>query len=316
MTGGRGLLARLGVAPVVAALIVLVAVLLPELTGVDAARTVLAARYAEADPDPAVLAGIRTELGLDLPLPQRVLARLGSMATGDLGSSWVSGVPVAVVIGPALQVSLGIMLGAAVLSFLVGYLTGLLAAHRPGSVTDRVLSGLVRVFSALPEFALAPILVLVFAVGLQVLPSSGWRGPEHSVLPLLSLVPSLSVPIAAVTREQVVALRRENFALAARARGLGAARIWGVHLARPALPAALSLVTYNAAGAVSGTTAIEVVFDIPGLGSTVVEAVRAQDVPVVQAGLVVAAFAALCVGAAGDLLGLAAEPRTRREALR
>ncbi|MCA1185292.1 MULTISPECIES: ABC transporter permease [unclassified Saccharopolyspora] len=314
MTGGRGLLLRLAVAPVVAMLVVLVAVLLPELTGVDAARTVLAARYADADPDPALLAGIRAELGLDLPLPQRIAARFGALLGGDPGTSWVSGEPVAALVGPALRVSVGIMLGAAVLSFLVGHLAGLLAARRPGSVLDRAISGLVRVFSAVPEFALAPLLVLVFAVGLHALPSSGWRGPEYAVLPLLSLVPSLAVPIAAVTREQVVALRRENFAVAARARGLGETRIWAVHLARPALPAALSLLTYNAAGAISGTTAIEVVFDIPGLGSTVVEAVRAQDVPVVQAGLVVAALAALAVGAVGDLLGLAAEPRARREA--
>ncbi|MFR9728831.1 ABC transporter permease [Saccharopolyspora sp. MS10] len=316
MTAGRGLLLRLAAAPVVALLVVLVAALLPELTGVDAARTVLATRYADSEPDPAVLAGIRAELGLDRPLPQRLLERFGALLSGDAGTSWVSGLPVSAVVGPALRVSLGIVLGASVLSFLVGHLVGLLAARRPGSVPDRVLTGLVRVFSALPEFALAPLLVLVFAVGLHALPSSGWRGPEHAVLPLLSLVPALAVPIAAVTREQVVALRRENFAAAARARGLGERRIWAVHLAKPALPAALSLVTYNAAGAVSGTTAIEVVFDIPGLGSAVVEAVRAQDVPVVQVGLICAALAALALGAVGDLLGLAAEPRARQRAAR
>lgn len=101
---------------------------------------------------------------------------------------------------------------------------------------------------------------------------------------------------------------------ASRDLGLGPARIWLLHIAKPALPPALALLTYSAAGAVAGTTAIEVVFDIPGLGSTLVEAVRTQDVPLVQGGLVVAAVAALAIGALGDAATLAADPRTRRRA--
>lgn len=311
MSAGRALLLRLGLAPVAVLAVVLLAVVLPELTGVDAARTVLATRYADGDPDPAVLAALREQLGTDLPWPQRLGERLGALLHGDLGTSWVSGVPVGAIVGPAAQISLSIVLASAAASFAVGYAGGLLAARRPGSLADRVISALVRVFSAVPEFAVAPVLVLVFAVGLRLLPVSGWNGPVHAVLPLLSLVPSLAVPIAAVTREQAAELRTENFATAARARGLPERRIWAVHLSRPALPAALSLLTYNAAGAIAGTTAIEVVFDIPGLGSAVVEAVRAQDVPVVQAGLVLTAVGALLVGAVGDVLATVADPRTR-----
>ncbi|MBK0867772.1 ABC transporter permease [Saccharopolyspora sp. HNM0986] len=312
MTAGRALLLRLALAPVVVAAFAVLAVALPELSGVDAARTVLATRYADGDPDPVVLAATRAELGTDLPWPHRIAERLGGWVQGDLGTSWVSGAPVLSVVGPALQISLSIMAGACAGSFAVGYVAGLFAARRPGSVADRVISALVRVFSAVPEFALAPLLVLLFAVGLRMLPSSGWSGPAYAVLPLLALVPPLAAPIAAVTREQAIALRGENFATAARARGLRELRVWSVHLSRPALPAALSLLSYNAAGAISGTAAIEVVFDIPGLGSTVVEAVRSQDVPVVGAGLVFAAVGALFVGAAGDLLGTLAEPRSRR----
>lgn len=312
MTTARPAVLRLALIPFVLAGVVLLAVLLPELTGVDAARSVLAGRYAESDADPRVLAALRTELGLDQPLPQRVLDRLAGLLTGDLGHSWVSGQDAAREVLAAAQISLGIVAAAMLLSFAVGFSVGLLAAWRPGSPTDRAVRGFSGLASALPEFALAPLLVLVFAVGWQVLPSSGWRGPANAVLPLASLVPCLAAPIAVTTRERAKSLHERTFAVAARAKGLGTARIWLLHIAKPALPPALALLTYSAAGAVAGTTAIEVVFDIPGLGSTLVEAVRAQDVPLVQGGLLVAAVAALAIGALGDAAGLAADPRTRR----
>lgn len=312
MTVARGAVLRLALTPFVLAGVVLLAVLLPELTGVDAARSVLAGRYAESDADPRVLAALRVELGLDQPLPQRVLDRLTGLFTGDLGESWVSGQDAAREVLTAAQISMSIMTGAMLLSFGVGFAAGLLAARRAGSAADRAVRVLSRLAAALPEFALAPLLVLVFAVSWQVLPSSGWRGPEYAVLPLASLVPCLAAPIAVTTREHARSLHEQTFAVAARAKGLGAARIWLLHIAKPALPPALALLTYSAAGAVAGTTAIEVVFDIPGLGSTLVEAVRTQDVPLVQGGLVVAALAALLIGALGDAAALAADPRTRR----
>ncbi|GAA4849038.1 ABC transporter permease [Saccharopolyspora rosea] len=304
-------LLRLALSPLVLVAIVLVAMLLPELTGVDSARSVLAVRYADADPDPRVIAAIRADLGLDRPLWQRLVERLGRLCTGRFGTSWVSGDPVGAQLGRAFQVSLSIMVTALVVSFAVGCAAGLLAARRPGAVADRVVSACNRLASAVPEFALAPVLVAVFAVGLHLLPSSGWRGPANLVLPVASLVPVLAAPVAAVVRTQAAALRGENFVAAARARGIGEFRLWTRHIARPALPAALSLVTYKAAGMIAGTAAVETVFDIPGLGRTVVDAVRAQDIPVVQAGLVVAAAVALFVGAVGDALHLVVDPRSR-----
>ncbi|MBE9376544.1 ABC transporter permease [Saccharopolyspora sp. HNM0983] len=314
MTAARATVLRLALTPFVLAGVVLLAVLLPELTGVDAARSVLSGRYADGDADPQVLEALRAQLGMDQPLPQRIADRIGGLLTGDLGASWVSGQDAAAEVLAAAQISLSIVVGSMLLSFALGFGTGLLAARRTGSAADRAVRVLSRFAAALPEFALAPLLVVVFAVGLQLLPSSGWRGPEYAILPLASLVPCLAAPIAVTTREHARSLRERTFAAAAQAKGLGTARIWLLHIGKPALPPALALLTYSAAGAVAGTTAIEVVFDIPGLGSTLVEAVRTQDVPLVQGGLVAAALAALAIGALGDAAALAADPRTRRGA--
>lgn len=302
---------RLAVAPVVLVAITIIAMLLPELTGVDSARSVLAVRYAESDPDPAVLAAIRTELGLDQPLLQRVADRLGRLLTGDLGTSWVSETPVSTMLATAVPVSLSIMLGALALSFLVGWTAGMAAGYRPGSITDRAVRTGNRVAAAVPEFALAPLLVAVFAVMWQVLPSSGWRAPQYAILPVLALVPSLAAPVAATTREHVRDFREATFLTAARARGVGEWRLRSMHLARPALPGALSVLTFNAAGMIAGAAAIEVVFDIPGIGRMLVDAVSAQDIPVVQAGLLVATVVALAVGAVGDVVRLGVDPRAR-----
>ncbi|GAA4888331.1 ABC transporter permease [Saccharopolyspora cebuensis] len=309
-----GTLLRLALTPVVLVGVVLLAMLLPELTGVDSARSVLAVRYADADPDPAVLAAIRADLGLDRPLPERVLDRLGRLCTGQLGTSWLSGEPVGERIGRAFQVSIGIVVAALVLSFVLGCAAGLLAARRPGSLVDRAVAGSTRLAAALPEFALAPLLVAVFAVGLDLLPSSGWHGPHNAVLPVAALVPVLAAPIAATMRARAAAMARENFAVAAEARGIGRFRLWTRHIAKPALPAVLSVLTYNAAGMIAGTATVEVVFDLPGLGRTLVDAVIAQDLPVVQVGLIVAVAMALLVGALGDALQLVVDPRTRRAA--
>lgn len=314
MTGGgvRGAaLTRLAVAPVVLAAVAVVAMLLPELTGVDSARTVLAQRYSAAAPDPQVLAALHAELGLDQPLPVRVADRLGGLFTGDFGVSWVSGTPVAGILTSALPVSLSLMGAALVVSLLGGVLAGLLAGYRPGSTVDRLVRIGSRMAAAVPEFALAPLLVALFAVTWQLLPSSGWSGPASMLLPVLSLVPSLAAPVAATTREHARQLREATFLTAARSRGVGEWRVRLLHLARPALPGALSVSTYNAAGMIAGTAAIEVVFDIPGLGWTLVDAVQDQDVPVVQGGLLAAAAIALAVGALADGLRLLVDPRSR-----
>ncbi|KAA5830509.1 ABC transporter permease [Saccharopolyspora hirsuta] len=309
-----GALLRLALLPVVLIGVVLVAMLLPELTGVDSARSVLAVRYADADPDPQVLAAIRADLGLDQPLLQRLGERIARLCTGQLGRSWVSDVPVADLLGRALPVSLSLMLGALVLSFVVGCAAGLVAARRPESPVGCAVDLGTRVGAAVPEFALAPLLVAVFAVGLHVLPSSGWSGPQNMVLPLAALVPGLAALIAATTKARAQEVRDERFTTAARARGIGGIRLWVLHIGRPVLPAALSLSTFNAAGLLAGTATVEVVFDVPGLGRLLVDAVRAQDIPVVQVGLITVVTAALVIGAVGDALQLAVDPRTRVEA--
>lgn len=314
MTGGgvrSATLTRLAVAPVLLAAVAVVAVLLPELTGMDSARTVLAQRYADANPDPQVLAALRAQLGLDDPLPVRVAARLGGALTGDFGVSWVSGEPVAQLLASALPISLSLMAAALLVSLSVGLFAGLLAGYRPGTAGDRVVRLGNRVAAAVPEFALAPLLVVLFAVTWRLLPSSGWSGPAAMILPVASLVPVLAAPVAATTREQTRQLRGATFLTAARARGIGEWRLRLLHLARLALPGALSVSTYNAAGMIAGTAAVEVAFDIPGVGSMLVEAVRSQDVPVVQGGLLVAAAIALGVGAVADALRLLVDPRSR-----
>lgn len=308
----RGVLARrLGISLLVLLGASVLAFAVPQLTGVDPTQAVLRARIAEREPAPEVVAALERELGLERHGVIRYGLWLSDLATGDLGRSYVSRTP----IGPSLVRATGITV-TLVLAGLVGALAlglplGVAAAARPRGWADRVTVAASQVGVSMPEYVLAPVLILVFAVVLGVLPSSGWQGPAHVVLPAVTLALSGAAFCAQLVRAEVTDALAHPAIRYARAKGLGERRLLWRHALRNALTSLIEILGLWFVGLLGGAVIVEVVFGIPGLGRLLYSAVIDSDIPVIQAGIVVAVALALVTSVVADLAQLLLDPVLR-----
>ncbi|RZT87775.1 peptide/nickel transport system permease protein [Pseudonocardia sediminis] len=284
---------------------------LPRLTGVDVTRAVLRARVSADVPDAATQARVAAEFGLDASATVQYLRWLGAALRGDLGLGFVSREPVLGQVGDALAVS-GLLTALALgLAVLVGVPAGVVAADRPGGLLDRAVGVLGVAGVAVPEFVLAPWLILVFAVGAGALPALGWGGPQHVVLPVLTLAVYPAALAAQLVRAETADVLTRPHVPVARSKGLTARRVLWRHGARLATTSVTSLSGMFVAGLLGGSVVVEVVFGVPGLGRLLYDAVLAQDLPVIQAGTLALVAVALAAGVLVELAGLAADPVAR-----
>jgi peptide/nickel transport system permease protein len=285
--------------------------LLPRLAGVDTVRAVLRSRVAEAEPDPATAARVAVELGLDRPLPEQFLRWFGHVLTGDLGLSYATRTPVAPQLVSALGVSAVLAVLALVLAAAIGIPAGVHAARRPDGLVDRVVTVASVLGVAVPEFILAPVLVLLLAVVVPLFPALGWGGPAQAVLPALTLAAFPAALAAQLTRSETTDVLARPHVVLARAKGLTDGVVLWRHGARLALTAVTSLSGLFFAGLLSGAVVVEVVFAVPGVGRLLYDAVVGQDLPMVQAGLLAVVVIAVLAALAAEVLQLALDPVAR-----
>ncbi|MCF7553019.1 MULTISPECIES: ABC transporter permease [Pseudonocardia] len=314
------LLRRLLPLPLLLVVASVVAFALPRLVGGDTdsvVRAVLRARVASATPDPQVEAAVAAQFGLDGPVVGQYLRWLGAVLRGDLGLGYVTRTPVAAQLGDALAVS-GLLAGCALLlAAATGIPAGVYAARRPGGLLDRVLSAVGIAGVSVPEFVLAPWLVLVAAVWLGVLPALGWGGPQHLVLPALTLAAYPAALAAQLVRAETIDVLARDHVRLARAKGLSEGRVLWRHAARLGCVSVTALSGMFVAGLLGGSVVVEVVFGIPGAGRLMYDAVLARDLPVVQAGTLVIVAVAVVAGIVVEVVALLADPVARdREAAR
>ncbi|MGW1408014.1 ABC transporter permease subunit [Streptomyces sp. NPDC002403] len=258
--------------------------LLPRLTRTDPALTILHARYADRPPTPQTLDAIRAETGLDGGAAHVLGDWLGGLFRGDLGTSWVSGQPVAPDVTAALGVSLTLMgLSLSVALLLAAALCAgtLRRGARRRIVTARAGVS-AAVLAALPEFLLAAVLAAVVAVQLGWLPALGWGAPEQTVLPALAMGIPAGALLGRLLDDALPAAFAEPWARAAAAGGLPGRRV-ALHALRRTLPGLLPQLGLVVVGLTGGAVAVETLYAVPGLGGTALAAALAQDLPVLQA---------------------------------
>lgn len=270
--------------------------LLPWLSHRDPALTVLRARSAEREATAEALSAIREDLGLDAG----PLHLLGSWAAGllhgDLGTSWVSGQDVLPSVLAGLQVSLaqmGAALGVAVL--LAAALVAPVLARGRGSA-----GAFAAMLAAVPEFLLAVVALLVFGVWLGQLPTSGWAGPAHLVLPALALGVPAGGLLGRLVADALPAVLDERWVELWRGAGVSRTRISGAALRR-VLPPLVPQFGMAAVGLAGGAVAVELVFAVPGIGRTALGAARSQDLPLLQGSVLALLLLGLVAGAAAAL---------------
>lgn len=273
--------------------------LLPRLTRTDPALTILHARYADRPPTPETLDAIRAETGLDGGAAHVLGDWLGGLLHGDLGTSWVSGQPVAPEVTAALGVSLTLMGVSLVVALLLAaaLCAGTLRrGARRRIVTARAGAG-AAVLAALPEFLLAAVLATVVAVQLGWLPALGWGAPEQLVLPALAMGVPAGALLGRLLDDALPAAFAEPWARAAAAGGLPGRRV-ARHALRRTLPGLLPQLGLVVVGLTGGAVAVETLYAIPGLGGTALAAALAQDLPVLQACVLLLLLLGVIAGAA------------------
>jgi len=228
-----------------------------------------------------------------------------------MGLSYASRTPVIEQVLPALWITLSLVVVTLGVAATVSVVLGVVAALQEGRPADRVITTVTQAFIAMPEYWLAPMLVLVFALQLSLLPSAGWEGPASAVLPVavLALRP-ISYFTSAVREGMLEALGAEHV-VAARARGLSHAQAVRSHVLPNGLLPLTTLVAVWFAGLLGGSVIVEVVFAIPGMGRLLFDAVRNSDIPLAQGGVVVVVGLAVVLTTAADLVHGILNPRIR-----
>lgn len=300
--------ATLGITVLLASFVVF---LIPYVTPGDPVRKIIRSRVAGEVVDDAAAQGLALELGLQDPLAVQYLGWLGRLARGDLGLSYASRTPVIEQVLPALWITVSLVVVSLGVAAAVSVVLGAVAALQEGRPADRVITTVTQAFIAMPEYWLAPMLVLVFALQLSLLPSAGWEGPASAVLPVavLALRP-ISYFTSAVREGMLEALGAEHV-VAARARGLSHAQAVRSHVLPNGLLPLTTLVAVWFAGLLGGSVIVEVVFAIPGMGRLLFDAVRNSDIPLAQGGVVVVVGLAVVLTTAADLVHGILNPRIR-----
>lgn len=276
---------------------------------------------------PAQRALMIERLGLDAPVWWQYLVFLGNAARGDLGTSFVHGVPALRLIVDRLPATLELVAVSMLAALLVGLPVGLAAGLRPQARWSRaVMTGSVLGFS-LPSFWQGMMLILLFAVLLGWLPASG-RGPvtavlglptsllsaegwAHIALPALNLAIGNAALVIRLTAAGTAEARLQDYVRFARAKGVRPARIVALHILKNILIPLVTIVGIELAGLIAFSTITETVFAWPGMGKLLIDSIYQLDRPVVVAYILFATFLFVVVNLIVDLLYAALDPRVR-----
>ena len=299
-------------------------ILIPVLLGISLAAFLLG-RIAPGDPVDDALgrigvefpteedrAEMRTQLGLDQPLPRQYLTWLGRALHGDLGTSYTSNKNIGQALARRLPVTLKLSVSALLTAVVLGVGGGVLMAACRGSWLDALLRSISTLLLSVPGFWLALFLITVFAEQLHWLPTSGLdRGLASFVLPSLALAAANIGSTSRVVRGNVIAQLGEQYILVANAKGLPQRMVVLGHAFRNSLVPVITLVGNYFGGILGGSTIIENIFAIPGMGSYVLSAIQNRDYPVIQGYVLITGTTFVLITLGIDLLYIAADPKIR-----
>jgi peptide/nickel transport system permease protein len=269
---------------------------------------------------PESLAALREQFGLNRPLWEQYLDWVGGMVRGDFGTSVVSGVSVGSEIAAKLSLTVPLVVSGMVVALLVAVPLGVLAAVRNRQPVGTVLAAFSQVGIAIPSFWLGILLITVFAVRLQVLPSGGFPGwqdfggaVEALVLPVLVLGFAQGAILMRYVRSAVLEVMQEDFIRTARAKGLTRWQALTRHALRNAAVPVVTVLGLQLSTLLIGAVVIENVFGLPGLGRMLLQDVGNRDLLKVQGVVMVLAAAVLFVNFLVDVVYHLIDPRLRSQ---
>lgn len=265
------------------------------------------------------LARIREAMGLDQPILTQFAVWMRQLLTGDLGVSLLSGTPVVAMIGNRIGPTLSLAVSTIVLTILVAIPMGVIAARRPGGLLDRAIMTLSVLGFSVPTFVVGYMLIYWLALTMGLLPVQGysplakgfWPYAQRLILPTLALSGIYIALVARMTRSSVIDVMGEDFIRTARAKGAQERSVLLRHALRNAAVPIVTVIGIGIASLITGVVVTETVFNLPGLGRLVVEAVLARDYPVIQGLILLFAFTYILINLLVDVLYTVFDPRIR-----
>lgn len=270
---------------------------------------------------PENVARINRELGLDRPLPEQYFIWITHVLQGDFGRSYALNRPVLDEILERFSATLILAGTSLVLCSIMGILAGIASAVRQFGWTDRVLTFLVLIGISVPSFFLGLVFILIFAVQLKWLPASGmfaiygggdfWDLLKHLILPAVTLSIVATGVLARLTRAAMLEVLRQDYVRTARAKGVDERTVIYKHAFKAALVSIVPVIGIQAGFVLGGSVYIETVFQWPGIGAMLVNAISTRDILLVQGGVLVVAATYVFINLAADVVQAMLDPRLK-----
>jgi peptide/nickel transport system permease protein len=254
---------------------------------------------------------IREKIGTNKPIPEQYVEFLGKLMKGDLGKPFRGGTSVTAIIVARLSNTFKLGLVSMLVATTLGSLLGVAAALWQNSIVDRAVLVFVSLALATPNFWLAVMLVLFFAIRLRWLPAIDMAGPKSYILPVTTLAVVLLPLIVRTVRQGFVDALGEDFVRAARARGLSERRVVFLHVMKVAAIPLITLVGIQAGYVLGGSLVVESIFNWPGIGMYTLSAIQARDYPMVQGCVLVIAVVFVIVNFVVDMAYAFLDPRIK-----
>lgn len=256
-----------------------------------------------------IIAQTREQIGTDKPVGVQYVEYLWNAVRGDLGTSFRGAQPVAAAVFSALPNTLALAGLTVAISALLAAVLGAAAARRPGGALDKLILAWVALGQATPAFWLAVLLVLIFSLNLRWFPAIDMAGWRSFVLPVTTLVVTLSPILIRTARQSFIETLQEDYIKAARARGLPSWRVFAVHGVKAASLPLITLIGLQLGFLLAGAVVVEAIFNWPGIGKLILDSLASRDFPMIQGGILVAAVAFVVLNFVVDMLYSVLDPR-------
>jgi ABC-type dipeptide/oligopeptide/nickel transport system permease component len=260
---------------------------------------------------PGAAAQLRHSLGLDQPLGQQYGHYLLGLFRGDLGQSFKFQAPVRQIIFERYPATLQLAFLALLVCAAIAIPAGVLAAHRRGQTPDRLIGVFTLFGLAIPNFALGPLLILLFSIEIGLLPVSGRNGLGSYVLPAATLGAALAAILTRMVRGAMLEELSADYIRTARAKGLSTTAVLFRHGLRNALIPIITILGLQFGTLLAGTIVTETIFSWPGIGRLTVQAISARDYPLLQGCILVISLSYVLVNLLTDAIYSVVDPRVR-----
>lgn len=288
--------------------------LIVHLTPGNPAATILGIEASKEDID-----ALNEKLGLNEPIFIQYIQWVSGVLTGDLGTSIFMNMPVTQAIAEHVGPTLALAFLAQIIAIVISIPIGIISAYKGGTITDTVLMSTSLLGMAIPSFLLALILMLLVGVELQWLPIAGyeplsagfWEHYQYLILPAISLGTIQAALISRMTRASMLEVLSLNYIKTARAKGIKEKKVLFKHAFRNAFIPVLTVIAQTFGSLVTGAVVIETIFNIPGLGQLIMNAISRRDFPVIQGVVIFVTILYVLINLVVDLLYSVIDPRIR-----